>query len=93
MDIPVTIVNVIAVTYADRIPAYVDQVETFLFFGIVTAANHEEVTACAYELVQECTDQLDDEHIFDALHTEEYGMNRCVEFPDGNVSIHWEQRL
>jgi len=93
LEIPITIATVIAVTYGERVPAYVDAIENFVFIGEGTQAEEEDVLQCAYEMVIECTDQLEQEEIYEALYNNTTGKNKCVEFKDGNVSVHWETRL
>jgi len=93
LEIPITIAHVIAITYGERVPAYVDAVETFVFIGEATPTDKEDVLQCAYETVMDCTDQLEDEEIYEVLYSDTYGDNKCVEFKEGNVSIHWETRL
>ncbi len=93
LEIPITIASVIAVTYGERVPAYVDGIEHFIFVGEPSATERDDVLQCAYEMVVDCTDQLEDEEIYDALHTATLGDNKCVEFKDGSVSVHWETRL
>ena len=93
LEIPITIANVISVTYGERVPAYVDAIETFVFVGEPSRTEREDVLNCAFELVQDCTDQLSEEEISEGLFNSTFGDNKCVEFKDGNVSVHWEQRL
>ncbi len=93
LEISITIASVIAVTYGERVPAYVDGIENFVFVGDPTDLDEEAVLQCAYEMVLECTDQLEEEEINEALYNNTTGKNKCVEFKDGNVSVHWETRL
>ena len=97
LEIPITIANVVAITYAERgdcgIPAYTDVIETFIFVGKPTDAEREDVLQCAFELTQECTDQLSEEEISEFLFNDSVYDHKRVEFNGGNVSVHWEERL
>jgi len=97
LEIPITIANVIAVTYAERgsggVPAYTDAIKTFIFVGEPSEAEREDVLQYAFELTQECTDQLSEEEISEFLFNATAFDHKRVEFKDGNVSVHWETRL
>lgn len=91
LSIPITIANVASITYGET--AYLDPIKTFVFVGEPTEPEREEVLQYAFELVQECTDQLNDEDISEALFNATFGDNKFVEFNDGAVYVRWETQL
>lgn len=93
MNIPLTIITVVSMQRSDRIGAFVDNINTFPFFGIVTQANINEVQDCAADMVCANTDAFTYDELIEKIESFkqwEHKANFNLEFPEGNVSIFWE---
>lgn len=93
MDIPVTIAVVTALTWSERIPAYIDEQQTFIFFGDPMGAEVGSVYECAIEMVERRTDDLDDVDMWKIIDTDTAFNIKEFEFSEGHVSVRWETRL
>jgi len=93
MEIPITIATIIALEWSERIPAFIDAQETFVFFGIPTGAEKGAVYDCAVEMVLARTDDLDAEAMWEIIDKSSAYNRTEFEFTEGLISIHWEQRL
>ncbi len=91
MDLPLKLVNVIGLQFSDgAVPAFVDQIQTFVFVGGVTPSQREEVIQCATEMVMNNSDDGVAVDVDETFRTGSYnGDNSSVEYTEGSVSIHW----
>ncbi len=93
MEIPITIAVVTALTWSERIPAYIDEQQTFVFFGDPMGADNTEVYRCAIEMVQRRTDDIDEGDMWKIIDTPSGFNMKEFEFNEGHVSVRWEKRL
>mgnify|MGYP000214996560 CR=1 FL=1 len=104
MELQLTLVSVIGLQFSDgEVPAYVDQLQTFVFAGEPTGDDRESVIECATEMAMGnlgCSSQFDDDpeeaylDIDEIFRTGSFNReNSSVVYPEGSISIHWGQRL
>lgn len=102
MELQLTLVSVIGLQFSDgKVPAYVDQLQTFVFAGEPTGDDRESVIECATEMAMGnlgCSSQFDDDpeeaylDIDEIFRTGSFNReNSSVEYPEGSVSIHWSK--
>ena len=92
MEIPLTICTVVTIQYSDgAVPAYIDDQEVFIFFGVPTSADYQMVD----QYIEETAEQYgaDDAAVAAELNSPTYGNNKFIELPEGNLTTNWEQRL
>ena len=92
MEIPVTIATVIALENSLG-KSYVDATQTFIFFGIATAADVESVYDCVAEMVLARTNEVDEATMYNYFEEDTFYNLKEVVFTEGQVSVRWEQRL
>lgn len=93
MEIPLTICTATTIQYSDgAVPAYVDEQEVFIFFGVPTAADYEMVDQYIYETAEH-HGAADGDVMAELNSGDSYGMNKFIELPEGNLTTNWEQRL
>lgn len=95
MEVKVTTATVIALVFTNGIssPARVDDVKTFTCAGEPSMQERSWVLDVAAEMVQECTDQLSEEEIYDVLLSTSMPANKTIVWDDGSVTIRWETEV
>ncbi len=92
MELPLTVITVVGILYSERLPAYVDQIQSFVFVGEPNSSEREQAIECATEMVQGYTNELEYLDIDEMFRTGSMASeSACAEYTEGNVSIHWGQ--
>ena len=92
MEIPLTIATVIALTHSGG-KTYIDETQTFVFFGTPMGSDVSSVYECAIEMTQARTDDLDEGDMWTCFDTDSIYNLKELDFTEGQVSVRWEQRL
>ncbi len=93
MEIPITIATVVAVRSGlpDTHSPRPDGVQTFVFFGVPTSADYDMVNECFSDMAIDRG--VDIAFVDEELDTGSYGNECFIEYPNGSISMLWEQRL
>lgn len=93
MEIPITIATVVAVRSGlpDTHSPRPDGLETFVFFGVPTTADYDMVNECMSDMAVDRG--VDIAFVDEELDTGYYGSDARIDYPEGSISMLWEQRL